>query len=463
MSLRWGDAARLATKGGAADRLRRGLVAGCAALAVIPAVGVAGIAAAHHEMDRSSGYGLGFLWHVEPAWGAGTAMVLLMLPVALLAVECARVGSAPRDRRLAAVRAAGGTSRDVRRIVQVETLLMSAVGAVVGVPAALGLWGALPTVVVSGGPLMPSGVWPEPLHVVGAVVAVALAAGLLSPLAVRRVSVGVDGQLTRDRRVSLALPTTLLLVACLAVAGALQGSTQGAWVVVVGALVVVAVTSGTFALVGIAPVVTTLLGGVLSRSGDAATMLAGRGMRGHPRMSGRAGSGLVLVGLLGGLIAVFGGSLRAGLHQMAASGAQAAGGGNAFYLVPLLVAEVLVVVVALLGGVGLVVGIAEHVVARRAGLARYIASGVPRRLLRRALVIQVTVPVAAISLISMAIGGLASGVFVGAGWAEAGSVHVDWWLLVTLVLAVTMGAAGAAWVGSGRLLGVEDVRQLRDS
>ena len=45
MSLAWSEAARMAAKGGPADRLRRRLMAGCAALAMVPAGLASGIPA----------------------------------------------------------------------------------------------------------------------------------------------------------------------------------------------------------------------------------------------------------------------------------------------------------------------------------------------------------------------------------------------------------------------------------
>src|SRR5699024_3081195 len=66
---------------------------------------------------------------------AATASALLLVPLSTLGAAAARLAMARRDQRLAALRLAGATSRQVSALTLLEACTQAAVGAVIGVAA----------------------------------------------------------------------------------------------------------------------------------------------------------------------------------------------------------------------------------------------------------------------------------------------------------------------------------------
>ncbi|MHA7127653.1 FtsX-like permease family protein [Janibacter indicus] len=451
----------MAAKGGPADRLRRRLMAGCAALAMVPAGLASGIPAVNARGWQAGDYGLALLRDGELALGAGFAMALLALPVVLLALECSRVGSSGRDRRLAAMRAAGATRGDVRRVIAVEASAMTALGVIVGTILVLAAWALLARWHVGGLPLLPPGVWPRPTHLLTAMTLVVLIGAVMAWWVAGRIRVGVAGQQRVERRVSGARAVFLVVVAGLAGGAALVVSDSGMVNLAVSStMALTALVALVAALSLVAPLSTRALGSLVGRGGSAVALLAGRGMAAHPARAGRAASGLVLVGLVGGALATYGGALRAGLRETLAAGHTWGGDSTAFYLVPLTLAEVLLLVVGMLGVVGLLVAVAEQVVVRRGALGRQHAAGVPLPVLRRVMVLETTLPVAVVGLLSTLVGMGVAGLLVAQ--VPENPFAVDWWLVAGVVVLMTGGTAAAAWVASARIVRAADVAALRD-
>ena len=78
-----------------------------------------------------------------------TALLLLLVPVLAFVGQCARIGALQRERRLAALRLAGATPRQVRRISALETGAAGGLGSLAGVAGFLALravldWGGQP-------------------------------------------------------------------------------------------------------------------------------------------------------------------------------------------------------------------------------------------------------------------------------------------------------------------------------
>ena len=69
-----------------------------------------------------------------------TAAFLLTVPVLALAAQALRVGSVARDRRMAALRLAGATPRDVRMIAAGEASFAALAGVAFAGPVYLLLW-----------------------------------------------------------------------------------------------------------------------------------------------------------------------------------------------------------------------------------------------------------------------------------------------------------------------------------
>lgn len=359
------------------------------------------------------------------------------------------------------MRAAGATRDDVRRVIAVEASAMATLGVIVGTIMFLAVWALLPRWQVGGVSLLPPGVWPRPPHVVAATVLVVVVGAVLAWWVAGRIRVGVAGQHHTERRVSGVRAVLLLVVACVAGGAALLVSDSGVVNLAVSStLALVALGALVASLSVVAPLSTRALGALVGRGGSPVALLAGRGMAAHPARAGRAASGLVLVGLVGGALAMYGGSLRATLREILAGGQTLGGDSTAFYLVPLTLAEGLVLVVGLLGVVGLLVAVAEQVVVRRGALARQHAAGVPLSVLRRVMIIETTLPVAAVGLLSTLVGLGLTGLLM-AQVPEA-PLAVDWWLVAGVVVLMTGGTAAAAWVASARIVRPGDVAALRD-
>jgi hypothetical protein len=71
--------------------------------------------------------------------GVTIALLLLLLPVLAFLAQCTRIGALHRERRLAALRLAGATPRQVRRITALETGTVSALGTLAGLAGFLAL------------------------------------------------------------------------------------------------------------------------------------------------------------------------------------------------------------------------------------------------------------------------------------------------------------------------------------
>lgn len=224
--------ARLAAAGGRTDTLRIALtVLGTAATTLVLL-----LAAAVASIRPSDGpYSLRVL--VEPGLRTGVIVVLLLMCVPLFAFvgQCARVGAPQRDRRLAALRMAGGTPSDVLRIVALESGLTATGGALLGAltygilhvfiraPEISGLserelippqnnegWALYDA---GGGTVFPVDVIPHTFLIVLALALVPVAATLGSMVALRRVTFSPFGVLqTQPRRPPTIVPVVLFLV-----------------------------------------------------------------------------------------------------------------------------------------------------------------------------------------------------------------------------------------------------------
>lgn len=425
-------------------RLLTGAVAGAGAFLI----GAAAIAAVRGDSDGYTGYagadgelvprpGIGDLAGLAPYVsqaglrpGVVLGAVLLVVPFAALAVQVVRLGSAARERRLSAIRLAGATAADLRRIAAAEGARPGLRGALLAGPAYLLLWLLLGVLTPAGSRLLPP---PGPVVPVAWAVLVPVLTGTLALAAMRAVRAARVDPLGGSRRVvrpltraGLVLPA-LLGGAVLAVVGWIllpRDDSVPRWVfwLLPGLLVAAAVCAG--------PALVTLAGRLHARRGRVDSVLAGRRLLADPRTPGRVAGVLLAVGLATG-IAV--GGIGTLLDQFVVEGGSY-GGDLMFYLGGYLAALAGIGFALVVAALSLTVGAAEQLLDARRPTAVLIALGMTPAevtvLLRRQLAAAAVAP----ALVGSAVGWLL------------------WWALTAQgggALAFTFGALPAALLLAG--------------
>lgn len=485
----WREAWRLAHLGGAEERLRRGLILVCSALAMVPLYAAATLPGA---AASPVGYGLIFLRDRSTWVGIAVVLFLAAVPVVHLAVLVARVGGPARDSRLAAMRASGARRVDIRRVVRAEAIGWSVPGALLGVGVGALLWWLCTLVVLQVSvaerasewdeyisstrriPLLPQA-WPDVTLLAAAVLAIPVLAGLLSTWSVRKIEVGSMSEAAAAREVR-RWPTVALAVialSCGAIPLLLVRYPVERWTrtaTAIDLVVSICILAGPVillaALTSCVPWATSGLGRMLSRRG-ATAMLAGRAMAAQPRRAARASAALLLVGLTGGLMAAGGSIFEQDLRSVReGSGLEVSRGGTltpegVFYLAPVWSAQALVVLCIVVGLLGITVATAEHAMMRRTWAARALAGGVPGATLRRAMTIETGLPAAVMGSVSLVCGVLVPvGVMVFTGRPDL--VAVPWTYLAALLVLLALAPFAAAALAARITLRGDVTQELRD-
>ena len=357
--------------------------------------------------------------------GSVLAVVLVVVPVALLLDQCVRLGSSAQRRRYEALAVAGATGRDLRRWGAVETGLPALAGAVLGVPFWLLLRLLLGDALADSGhgTLVPTVTGPGPwaVAVIGVVTAYGVVVG-------RRAAVRATATTQRERRPPRPWGLVLLLAAFVALGmafgvGAASGDGSDLWILVAAVLAVLGFTTSTSWL---AYVVSGL---VTRRTGSAATLLATRRIRADHGAAGRAAAAVGAVGLTLGVLGVF-------LADLAAAGDVY---DIAYYVVPALLVGILAVVALSVITLSLSLHSIETTLERRREMSALVATGVPMSTLEaanRAECRLVTLPVI---LVAATIGASVYLIGPARGWEQA------------LGGLVALGVAGAAVLLAVRL------------
>jgi hypothetical protein len=332
-------------------------------------------------------------------YGTALATAMLVLPLLLMLHQVVRLGTASRERRLAALRLAGATPTDVRRIGALEVGIPVTAGAVAG-PLVFALL-RLPlgggninpytgapfdstyrgdelNPVVSTSPLalIPTSVTPAWWQI-AAVVAVVAALGVLTgALASRHLIASPLGVSRRVRRAS-PRPWGLLLAGvglglfALALSGRFGRQTT-----------LLGMAGGLLVLLGIitlAPWVAFRAGRrAARRTSDPAVLIAAGHLTSDPRPAGRAAAAVGAIGAVSGGAAV----IEAGVFL---SNSGSGGGGDAFYVASFVMVAVALLLVLLVMASTLSVHAAESLVDRRRVLAGLVAAGTPVSVLRDSL------------------------------------------------------------------------------
>ncbi len=439
---------RLAITGGRVDVMRIALTlvgAGTATVALLTAVTVASIG------PSNGPYGLDVLNQPGLRPGVITVLLLFCVPILSFVGQCVRVGAPARDRRLAALRMAGGTPGDVRGIVALETGLAATAGAVVGAGVYVVLHSVLrhpeprlppepgrveSMIRVAGAPNLPTDVWPTWWLFGIACLLVPVGATVASLIAMRRISISPFGVLHRQSHRPPAVAPAILFVvgvAGLVLWGSVAqklGTSEGGGVFGAVALLlfVMAVAGLVFGTAALAYQIGTWLA---PRTGHPALLIASRRLVDAPFTASRPSSVVVLAVMLGSAVQGTRASFLAITDPT-----------ETFYQDTFTLLDVVLAVGVAVAVAGLMVTAVEGVIARRRALAALAASGTPRRVLGEAVLLETVVPLGPAIILASAAGLFAArGLFGTSGAVRQGSaaqrgaqvsVPIPWAELVTL-------------------------------
>ncbi|MFI6404530.1 ABC transporter permease [Streptomyces sp. NPDC050548] len=366
----------------------------------------------HHTVSE----GGGLLDEPGTRIGVVAALLLLFIPVLGFLGQCARVGAVHRDRRLAALRLAGATPGQTRRIAALESGLACLAGSTVAtafaVPALLRLWHDPVPSAWAGIAVVTVGV-----PVLGATVsALMLRRVVSSPLGrIRRLRPAEGpGRLFRVATAVLALTVVYILTTPfhdVPFEFALTPLTIVGVCLLIGA-VAVWLTGASARQLG---------EGLAARARRPAMLIAAERLRDDPWAAARTHAAVLLVTVVGSGFMGIRQVLLSVLHARADR--YAAGIGfyeNGLNLMGLALLFALALVLT-----ALAVGTAESVATRRRGLAAQVAAGVPYSVLARATLLETAVPLAP-ALTLAGLGGTTIGVWYGAAVSEHTAVPVPY-------------------------------------
>ncbi len=423
--LSWSSALWLAVKGGRSDLVRIVLTAGGSAagtLALLSAATVISIG------PNDGPYSTRVLEEPGLHQGVVAALVLLCIPVLTFVGQCSRIGAPARDRRLAAIRLAGGTPRDVTRVACGEIGIAAGIGAITGLLLYLLGRGLLGMPVIGSyvritefpeagarnityepvtGPVLrlPTDVLPPLWTIAALVLVIPLVAVGFTRLALRGVTISPFG-VTRHRRSRppRLLPAILFgagvcaLALVTTVVRTLDLDPGNSSALPLAALVLLVITSVGVVL-GNAALAATIGGFVAPRTRRAAVLIAARRLSADPYAASRAFAALLLTVLVG-----------AGAQGLRANILVSTPPDDPFYANTLDLVDLVIIVAVVLASLGLLVVAAEGLVARRRSLAALTAAGTPVSVLRRAVLAEVLLP-----LLPSAVLAAAAGLFAARG------------------------------------------------
>ncbi|MDQ3449910.1 MAG: ABC transporter permease [Actinomycetota bacterium] len=463
--LSWPAASWLAVKGGRSDVVRIVLTAVGSAVGTLALLSAATVISIGPE---DGPYSTRVLEEPGLHKGVVTALVLLCIPILAFVGQCARIGAPARDRRLAAIRLAGGTPRDVIRVACGETGIAAGIGAVTG----LGLyllgrvllgWTSVETYAVftevpssapgafAGigyqpvtGPVLalPTDVLPPLWTITALVFVIPLAAAAFTRLALRRVAISPFG-VTRHRstRPPRLLPAILFGAGVLALAlmttvvRTLNLDLGTSAIPALAALALLLITSAGLVL-GNAALAAGIGSFVAPRARRPAVLIAARRLAADPYAASRAFAALLLTVLVG-----------AGAQGVRAFTLASTEPSDPFYADTLDLVDLVIVVAVVVASLGLLVVAAEGIVARRRALAALSAAGTPVGVLRRAVLAEVLLP-----LLPSALLAAAAGLFAARGLF--GTTFVDYEYSRTgQLLSEQVTAIPVPWARLGVLVG----------
>lgn len=419
---------RLALAGTRTDTARvvlTGFSACLATLAFLAALTVIAIpTAANGRNNVSPQYRHALLAEAGLRPGVVFALVLLTVPVLALAGQCVRLGAPARDRRLAAIRLAGATPGQAVLLAAAETVLAGGLGALVGLGLYLGGREVLHRPGEDGTLPLPTDVLPPAWALAAVCAGIPLVAGLVAVALLRRVTVTPFGTVRRVRTNRPKPWPGVLIVAGVGTTASIVPLSRHVenlpsdllLVLVFGALLVA--TIGTVTGVGWISYQTGRALHRLARRPPA--LLAARWLLADPWNGSRTLAAmlgcLVFAGAASGVRASFAAdfALRDEMHrkEAVARGEPFHPQETDFYFGTFNLVNVAVAVALAIAAGGLLVAVAESIVARRRAYAALVATGVPRSTLARAVAWHSLAPAVPAIGLALTVGwGLAYGLF----------------------------------------------------
>jgi hypothetical protein len=415
---------RLALAGTRTDTLRvllTGVSATLGALAFLAALTVAAIPTPPRSdpddwsSNWSQQYSNALLREPGLRPGVIVTLVLLTIPVLALAGQCARLGAPARDRRLAAIRLAGATPGQAVAISAGETGVASLLGTVVGLGGyLLGRW-LLHRPDATGRLALPTDVLPPAGAIAAVVLVLPLVAALAAVVLLRRVVVTPRGVVRRVRRTRAPRPwPAVFIVFGLAVPPVFGWLVRNdrldfapAWH---GWLLTIFFGSVTLAALGVvlsAAWISYATGWVLHRfARSPAALLAARRLIADPWANSRTFAALLTCLVFAGGAAWVRAFFRVLVAMRAESheGAGAVPSPDDFYLRTVDLVDLAVLVALVIAVGGLLIALAEGIVARRRSYAALVATGVPRAALGGSIAWHALAPAVPAVVLALAVG-----------------------------------------------------------
>ncbi|AGJ58534.1 MULTISPECIES: FtsX-like permease family protein [Streptomyces] len=349
------------------------LLATGSALAAVTVAAVSG--------EVSLPYAHGLLDRPGERAGVVFTLALLLVPVLGFLGQCARIGAVHRYRRMAGLRLAGASPGQVRRIAAAESAFACLAGSSAGLALFLGL-------------LALTGHTPRPVAWAGfvaVVVAVPVAAALVSALALRHVVAAPLEYARRTvpsagRRAALGF---LIAATSIALSALLLLFPVGRRVTPPVLLVLALVLLTAAGAIWVAGASAAFIGRTLTRRARRPAVLIAASRLAHdPWAAARTHAALLLVTVVAvGFVGV-----RAVLLDTLTDSARPMS--LAFYTTGIDLAGSAVLVALAISTCALAVGTAESLATRRRGLAAQAAAGVPHRVLAEAVLLETALPLA---------------------------------------------------------------------
>ncbi|MDQ2851758.1 MAG: ABC transporter permease [Actinomycetota bacterium] len=405
--------------------------------------------------------------------GVVFAMVMLSLVTLSFVGQCSRIGAPARDRRLAAIRMAGGTPRDARTILAAETFGSAFVGALLAGILYLVMHRWFPIgkklevgFQVDGQPrdrqlVLPTDVLPHPVAFIVVLLVVPVGASLLGLVALRRTALTPFGVTRRiAHRPPAIAPVVIFLIGAVGLAGfsVVPVARVGFNVVFFLLIPVLFVLTAVGVIFGSASFA-YYLGQVLgSRTRRPAVLIACRRMVDAPFTASRSSAAVVLAVLIG--------AGAQGLRANFLIATSEDGNLDNFFVTAFDLVDIVLAIAIGIAVAGLLVVAAEGVVTRRRTLAALVATGVPRRTLATATLLEVIAPLVPAVLLTTLVGILAARGIYGAsatpnGNAKPVGVPVPWANLTVLAGGTLLVATAITALSLLFLRRATDLTELR--